>query len=94
MAMAMQRYDAGRITQRPMEHIQGFTRRHWMVILQYCMAQLTLYKNTLTILSACGGFLSSRKSVARGALQPFLPKRPLPPPPQKKCTRGAAPIGL
>ena len=30
MAMAMQQYDAGRITQRPMEHIQGFTRRHWM----------------------------------------------------------------
>jgi len=24
MAMAMQRYD------RPMEHIQGFTRSHWM----------------------------------------------------------------
>ena len=26
-------------------------------------------------------------------LQHFLPKRPLPPP-QKKCPRGAAPIGL
>jgi len=28
----------------------------------------TLYYNTLTILSACGGFLFSQKSVARGAL--------------------------
>ncbi len=55
--------------------------------------QLTLNYNTLTILSACGGFFSSRKSVACGALQPFLTKRPLPPP-QKKCPRGAAPIGL
>ncbi len=32
----------------------------------------TLYHNTLTILSACGGFLSSWKSVARRALQPFF----------------------
>jgi hypothetical protein len=46
----------------------------------------------LTILSACGGFLSSRKSVARAALQTFLPKRTLPP--HKKIPRGAAPIGL
>jgi hypothetical protein len=27
IAMAMQRYNAGH---RPMEHIQGFTRSHWM----------------------------------------------------------------
>jgi hypothetical protein len=46
----------------------------------------------LTILSACGGFLSSRKSVARGALQTFLPKRTLPP--HKNIPQGAAPIGL
>jgi hypothetical protein len=46
----------------------------------------------LTILSACGGFLSSRKSVARGALQTFLPKRTLPP--HKNIPCGAAPIGL
>jgi hypothetical protein len=29
--------------------------------------QLTIYYNTLTIISACEGFLSSQKSVARGA---------------------------
>jgi hypothetical protein len=46
----------------------------------------------LTILSACGGFLSSQKSVARGALQTFLPKRTLPP--HKNIPCGAAPIGL
>jgi hypothetical protein len=60
-----------------------------MVILQYCMVHNLLL---LTILSACGGFLSSRKSVARGALQTFLPKRTLPP--HKNIPRGAAPIGL
>jgi hypothetical protein len=38
--------------------------------------------NTLTILSACGEFLSSRKSVAHGTLKPFLPKHP---PSTKKC---------
>ena len=35
-----------------------------MVILQYCMVHNLLSLLILTILSACGGFLSSRKSVA------------------------------
>jgi hypothetical protein len=52
----------------------------------------TLYHNTLTILSACGGFLFSQKSVARGALNPFYTK--MPPSPKNKCLSGAAPIGL
>ena len=46
------------------------------IAILYC-TQLTI--NLQYLLSACGGFLSSRKSVARGALQTFLPKRPLPP---------------
>ena len=44
------------------------------------------------ILSACGEFLFSRKSVARGALHPFYIETP--PFPQKKCLSCAAPIGL
>ena len=50
----------------------------------------TLYHNTLTILSACGRFLFSRKSVARGALN----HTKMPPSPKNKCLSGAAPIGL
>ena len=54
---------------------------------------MVIYDRTtvnLTILSACRGFLSSRKSVARGALQTFLPKRPLPP--QQKNAPAAQPL--
>jgi len=50
----------------------------------------TLYHNTLTILSACRGFLFSRKSVARGELN----HTKMPPSPKNKCLSGAAPIGL
>jgi hypothetical protein len=45
------------------------------------------------ILSACGGFLFSPKSVARGALlHLFCQNAPFPP--KKKCPAGEAPIGL
>jgi hypothetical protein len=44
------------------------------------------------ILSACGEFLFSQKSIARGALHPFYIETP--PFPPKKCLSGAAPIGL
>ena len=45
------------------------------------------------VLSACGGFHFSRKSVARGALHLFCQNAPSP---QKKqnCPVGEAPIGL
>ena len=59
------------------------------IAILYC-TQLTI--NLQYLMSACGGFLSSRKSVACGALQTFLPKRALPP--HKNIPRGAAPIGL
>jgi hypothetical protein len=55
------------------------------------MAQLTLYQNTLTILSACGGFLSSRKSVAR--VTAFFAQTP-PPPPHKKMHPRRSPYRL
>jgi hypothetical protein len=32
MAMAMQWYDVWRGAHRPIKHIQGFTRSHWMPI--------------------------------------------------------------
>ena len=38
MAMAMQRYDAGRI---PKKHIQGFTLSHWMPPTGKCMRRIT-----------------------------------------------------
>jgi hypothetical protein len=38
----LQQYDAGRITQRPMEHIQGFTRRHWMPPLGKYLRRIAL----------------------------------------------------
>jgi len=44
-------------------------------------------------MSACGGFLFSWKSVARGALHPFMPKH-TPFPTKKFFHCGAAPIGL
>jgi len=37
MAMAMQRYDA-----RCMDHIQGFTRSHWMPPSGECLRQIAL----------------------------------------------------
>jgi hypothetical protein len=46
------------------------------ISILYC-TQLTI--NLQYLLSACGGFLSSRKSVARGALQFFCPNAPSPP---------------
>jgi len=42
MAMVMQRYDAGRIAHHPMEHIQGFTRSHWMPPLGECLRRIAL----------------------------------------------------
>ena len=37
MAMAMQRYDVGR---RPIEHIQGFIRSHWMPPSGECLRRI------------------------------------------------------
>ncbi len=39
MAMAMQRYDAK--AHRPMDHIQGFTRSHWMPPSGECLRRIT-----------------------------------------------------
>ena len=39
-AMAMQRYDVRREAHPPMEHIQGFTRSHWMPPSGECLRRI------------------------------------------------------
>jgi hypothetical protein len=40
IAMAMQRYDVRREAHPPMEHIQGFTRSHWMPPSGECLRRI------------------------------------------------------
>ena len=42
MTMWMRQCHAGRITQCPMKHNQGFTRSHWMPPLVECLRRIAL----------------------------------------------------
>jgi hypothetical protein len=40
IAMWMRRYEVRRGAHRPIEHIQGFTRSHWMLPLGKCLRRI------------------------------------------------------
>jgi hypothetical protein len=68
-----------------------------VLIIWYSIAILygnivILYGTILTILSACGGFLSSRKSVAPRSVTPFFQNAPFGPPQPPKNATAAQPL--
>jgi hypothetical protein len=68
-----------------------------VLIIWYSIAILygnivILYGTILTILSACGGFLSSRKSVAPRSVTPFFQNAPFRPPQPPKNATAAQPL--